>query len=102
MRLRCRLVGCLRETPWYGYVVVCVAFTVGLLLPVALLTLSDKDRQIQRDRVDSCRATYEGVREVFQPFLASAPPGDVRTFNRRVDALKARCGRQTGVHKEER
>lgn len=52
---------------------------------------------IQQARVDSCKRTYEAFRQVFKPFAQHSPPGDVRKFNHRIDALKAGCGVQTGV-----
>jgi len=55
--------------------------------------------EIQQSRVDSCRRTYEGVREIFRPFLQ---PGQTpqqaaswEKFNQSIDTLKAKCKAQT-------
>lgn len=55
--------------------------------------------RIQQGRLESCRRTYEGIRQAFQPFFARSrlsPEGrrDVRTFNRRINALQAQCPAQ--------
>ena len=61
----------------------------------------DLIRQIQEQRVVSCERTYEGVREVFAPFmvpeLITTPEQlqRVRTFNDTIDGLKNRCHGQT-------
>ena len=88
--------------------------TIGTGIALWLVVVGNRDRiadtkrnrderiaQIQQARVESCRRTYEGVREIFQPFLH--PDGDpraqrnVRVFNHRIDSLKNACGQQTGV-----
>lgn len=67
----------------------------------AVRNRNERIAQIQAARVESCRRTYEGVRQIFQPFLH--PDGDprrnrdIRQFNQRIDSLKNGCGRQTGV-----
>jgi hypothetical protein len=57
--------------------------------------------QIQDARRESCQKTYEGIREVFTPFLA--PPAertkeqqaDIDLFNKTIDEKKSNCGKQT-------
>lgn len=63
---------------------------------------------IQQQRIYSCKFTYEGVRQVFEPFL---PPQAKRAtlplrqrtnlakFEDTIDRLKAGCDQQTGVKK---
>lgn len=55
---------------------------------------------IQRSRLESCKRTYGGIREVFKPFV---PPIKKRTkaqqdnldkFNRNVDRLQKQCIQQ--------
>lgn len=55
---------------------------------------------IQKSRIESCRRTYEGVRQVFQPLL---PPrkkqtpkqrSDIDKFNTTVNNLKHGCVKQ--------
>ena len=63
---------------------------------------SDRVADIQAARVESCERTYEGVRQIFQPFLPPSPRTNkqrrlVKKFNNRIDTLRARCGQQTGV-----
>lgn len=58
---------------------------------------------IQAARLESCERAYEGVREVFKPFLPKPGKGtpeqrrNARKFNRTVDRLKGQCDKQTGV-----
>lgn len=56
---------------------------------------------IQNSRVESCKRTYEGVRDVFNPFI---PPPSARTkrqqadidkFNKVINKLKKGCVTQT-------
>lgn len=56
---------------------------------------------IQHGRLQSCRTSYQGVREIFQPFLNPPPkPGDGKRyhdyvkFNNRVDFLRGNCSKQ--------
>lgn len=60
-----------------------------------------RDAERQASRVASCRQTYEGIRQVFQPFFPPAPrtasqQHDIDKFNQTIDTRKARCGQQTG------
>jgi hypothetical protein len=90
-------------------------FVVGYVLPMLLifaaltigyLKLQDNVAAVQASRLSSCFQTYEGVRDVFRPFFR--PPkqrtakerADIRKFNRTVDELKRRCGRQTEPKEE--
>lgn len=66
------------------------------------LSLANKDRikDIQVSRVDSCKKTYEGIREVFQPFFPNPPRtqkqiDDLETFNTTINNLKKGCDKQT-------
>lgn len=83
------------------------AATVALVLIVAGIAAlgwySNHARinDIQASRIESCRHTYEGIREVFRPFF---PPRGHRTkrqrhqvtkFNHQVDRLKRGCVAQT-------
>lgn len=56
--------------------------------------------EIQAARVASCRATYEGVRKVFKPFITDPKNPQVIKFNNRIDELKKACPTQTRVKKE--
>lgn len=68
---------------------------------------SDADSRIitdiQADRLKSCMATYEGIRQVFKPFFRTKSQRtddeqrQIDKFNQRVDFLKSRCTVQTGV-----
>src|SRR4051794_21980688 len=77
------------------------AVTIAFVIQGVLLTKTIND--VNHDRVVSCRHTYEGVREIFRPFFrpvavrTKKEKQDIRKFNRTVDHLKARCGKQTGV-----
>lgn len=59
----------------------------------------DRIRDIQKSRVESCERTYEGVRQVFDPFLPDHPRGkqrrDIQKFNDTIDRLKRTCPKQT-------
>lgn len=57
-------------------------------------------QDVEAARVESCRRTYEAVRQIFMPFLADSPDKKgVRLFNARIDALKRDCPRQTHATK---
>lgn len=76
-----------------------VAVTAGFVIGAVIFAGWNNDRiaDIQQSRIASCRQTYEGVRQVFRPFLR--PPAkrsakerrDVRKFNATVNELKRRC-----------
>jgi hypothetical protein len=62
------------------------------------LALANKERinDIQQARVESCQRTYEGVRQIFAPFVRLNPDRvGVRRYNHRIDMLKAGCVHQT-------
>jgi len=55
--------------------------------------------RIQQGRLESCRRTYEGIRQAFQPFfkrsrLTAEGRRDVRRFNLRINVLQAQCPAQ--------
>lgn len=66
------------------------------------LSLANKDRikDIQVSRVDSCKKTYEGIREVFTPFFPKHPKTkreieNLEKFNTTINTLKKGCEKQT-------
>lgn len=76
---------------------------VGIAFAIITLVFVLSLLWVQAGRLSSCRRTYEGVRQVFQPFLTpppakGKPKRDYETFNRRVDALKAQCSRQIKLY----
>lgn len=93
----------LRKAFWGRHLAVFTLILTALLntaLIVELVTTNgDRIDDIQRARVESCRRTYEGVRQIFQPFLAKSPDRKgVQIFNSRVDDLKAQCPAQVHVN----
>jgi len=51
---------------------------------------------IQNSRLESCKRTYEGIGEVFQPFFPKAPrtrkqQAELDKFNKRIDQLQQAC-----------
>lgn len=76
------------------------AIVFSVLVFYALQENRNRVDEIQQARLSSCERTYEGVREIFKPFL-SAPPAtakqkkDRALFNSTVDELKANCAVQT-------
>ena len=83
----------------FAFVAVTAAYVIGLWLTVHLN--NERITDINQSRLESCQRTYEGVRQVFNVFFPDAPKGqekkDIRKFNRRVDALKRGCERQTAT-----
>lgn len=63
MRLRCRIVGCLRATPWYGYLLVVVSFLTGIVLMALLLFTKERT-------VENCSTVNENTAAVYQLALA--------------------------------
>lgn len=67
--------------------------------------LSQDNRQliisVNQSRLESCRRTYEGVRQVFKPVLPVNPTpkqqSDLNKFNNRIDYLKSQCITQVAV-----
>lgn len=59
---------------------------------------------IQKSRTDSCRASYESIREVFTQFFPKNPTRQQRRdrikFDNKIDELKKRCVRQTDPNNE--
>lgn len=83
-------------------VVAFVAVTAGFVVGAVIFTgyNNDRVRDIQQNRISSCKRTYEGVREVLRPFfrpISERTPKerrDIKKFNDTVDRLKARCDTQ--------
>lgn len=55
--------------------------------------------EIQNSRLESCKRTYEGIREVFRPFNPPKPrttqqQSDLDKFNGTIDGLMAGCSVQ--------
>lgn len=78
-----------------------------LVRQVAVLTKRNARliREIQRDRVRSCKRTYGAFPQVFRPFFR--PPStrtreesrDIKKFLRQVEKFQRTCPSQTGVTK---
>jgi hypothetical protein len=94
-----------------SFAAVTIAYCVGLWLIVHVQNDVNKKNHeriedINSDRVVSCKRTYEGVREVFRPFLppvkkrTAEQAKDINTFNHRINFLKRHCPTQTGVEKK--
>lgn len=54
---------------------------------------------IQASRIYSCRKTYSGIREAFEPFFPKGPlteqqKQDIDTFDKTIDHLVASCDAQ--------
>ena len=82
-----------------AFVMVTASYVIGLWLIVHLN--NERIADINKSRLESCQRTYEGVRQVFRVFFPDDPKGeqaqDIHKFNRRVDALKRGCERQTAT-----
>jgi hypothetical protein len=89
-----------------------VALVLVVTLVVAALGWFAKENNerihdIQVARVASCQRTYEGIREVFTPFMPKPPNAtpdqlqDWSTFNSTIDELKENCTKQTRVSEQE-
>jgi hypothetical protein len=89
-----------------------IALTAVFTLVVAALGWFAKENNerihdIQVARVASCQRTYEGIREVFTPFMPKPPNAtpdqlqDWSTFNSTIDELKENCTKQTRVSEQE-
>lgn len=70
---------------------------------VAVYAWTNNDNRIddiQKSRIESCRSSYEGVRQVFKPFFRSKSQRtakeqrNIEKFNRKVDDLKSTCPEQ--------
>jgi membrane-associated HD superfamily phosphohydrolase len=66
------------------------------------LSVENKNRikDIQISRIESCKKTYEGIREVFKPFFPKDPKTkrqieNLELFNTTIDNLKKGCEKQT-------
>lgn len=61
---------------------------------------SNRITEIQQSRLDSCKRTYNGVSEIFQPFFPANPETKeekefIHKFNMLIDKLVAGCEKQT-------
>jgi hypothetical protein len=61
---------------------------------------SNRIKEIQKSRVDSCEQTYKGIREVFKPFFPKHPKShreieNLDKFNTTIDNLIKACVKQT-------
>jgi hypothetical protein len=84
---------------------------VGALAMTAIAYFVNENQQrvddIQAARVASCQRTYEGIREVFLPFMPKPPNAspdqlaDWVRFNDTIDRLKRNCTLQTRVTEKE-
>ena len=82
-----------------------IAATVVLFLALASLSIAgyfanrNRIADVQESRLESCRASYEGVRQLLRPFFPHHPDAAERAalnrFNRRVEFFKAACPSQT-------
>lgn len=68
---------------------------------VRQLSKENKNRieDIQRSRLESCKTTYEGIREVFKPFFPKEPRTQKQQdaldlFNKKIIELQLKCVRQ--------
>lgn len=78
-----------------------IGFSI-VVLNVRNLGKENKHRifEIQDSRVESCKGTYRGIREVFKPFFPAAPrtkeqQADLDKFNRTIAHLQKGCVKQT-------
>jgi hypothetical protein len=97
-----------------GRVVIVVVFLIMTLLFITTLAgfawvvsdVRDLSREnqhriedIQRSRLESCRQTYAGIREVFRPFFPTEPltkqqQKDLDKFNNQITKLQLQCVKQ--------
>lgn len=57
-------------------------------------------KEIQKSRLESCKRTYNGIREVFIPFFPPPPrthkqKADLKKFNTTINRLVKACVKQT-------
>lgn len=57
----------------------------SLAVGYAIRVQREQTNDIQKSRLHSCQASYEGIREVFKPFFR---PPDVQTAKEKADQLK--------------
>lgn len=78
-----------------------IAFTTALV--IAWQANQNRINDIQNSRRQSCERTYEGIRQVFKPFLSGPQTAtqkkNIDKFNHRIDVFKSRCAIQTHSNK---
>lgn len=97
-----------------GRVIITTVFLIMTLLFLSTLAgfawvvsnvsdLSKENRNriedIQNSRLESCKTTYEGIREVFKPFFPAEPRSvkeqrQLDKFNTKITELKLKCVNQ--------
>lgn len=98
------------DTPYYiainrkirrAFIILTVIFFL-ILCGFASVAIANRNRvdEIQENRVRSCEAVYDGIREVFQPFFPDKPrtkeeTENIRKFNETITKFRARCEEQT-------
>jgi hypothetical protein len=90
----------------FGKVIVDVKHNSNEVKAVSLTTAllvrenSQRIKEIQKSRVDSCKRTYNGIREVFLPFFPPPPRtpqqiDNLEKFNTTINNLAKACIKQT-------
>lgn len=80
-----------------------VIFSLGV--GYGLRVQREQTNDIQSSRLHSCRASYEGIREVFKPFFrdpklqTAKEKADQKKFNTIIDKRKRNCSRTVSVSK---
>lgn len=77
-----------------------IFFVIAIGFSFGFRANSDRIQDIQESRVDACKQTYSGMREVFQPLFTDPPqtPRRIRRtklFNESIDRLIENCNRQS-------
>jgi hypothetical protein len=67
---------------------------------VLVVENSNRIKEIQKSRLESCERTYNGIREVFLPFFPHPPrthrqKADLKKFNTTINKLVKACVKQT-------
>lgn len=89
-----------RAFNWLALATIFLYLSMGGIAVFGWISNANRVNDIQQNRVYSCQKTYDGIREVFKPFL-SAPKKrtaqeqkDIDLFNKTIAHLKAKCHAQ--------
>lgn len=89
-----------RAFNWLVLATLILYLSMGGIAIFGWISNANRVNDIQQSRVYSCQKTYEGIKEVFKPFL-SAPrkrtaqeQRDIIVFNKTIQHLKVKCNTQ--------
>ena len=80
-------------------------FIIVLGFSITLRENSQRIREIQNSRIQSCEETYSAIRQVFSPFLSKPPMTDrerveIEQFYNQINKLREGCRVQTATKKD--